>query len=161
MLDERSLVRNVVVHQREFSDLSELDFLEETFSNVSIDYSGTLGCLLTVDAYNCENCPSDSELIQHWCQQAVATAGLKPVGNVVSTFPVPGTDLTGVSVITITINLEQSHLAVHTWPEYNAVAIDLFTCSDYKKIPRVIEYLIEFFQPEKTNIAVRPRCKLQ
>ena len=47
--------------------------------------------------------------------------------------------------------LSQSHLVIHTWPEVEAVHIDLMTCNGTtKKVD--IEKIIKSFNPEKIRI---------
>ncbi len=58
--------------------------------------------------------------------------------------PSPG--ISGVAII------KESHISIHTWPEYKYAAIDIFVCGDvdpYKAIP-VIK---EGFRPEKIQVA--------
>lgn len=43
--------------------------------------------------------------------------------------------LSGVVVIA------ESHLAVHTWPEHNAMCLDLFSCSDRINAPIAIDFI--------------------
>jgi len=54
--------------------------------------------------------------------------------------------------ITGVVLLAESHLAIHTWPEMNYVAIDIFTCGK-KAMPRqALEYLEKKFQPQKVKV---------
>jgi len=46
----------------------------------------------------------------------------------------------GVSVI---VMIAESHLSIHTWPEYNYAACDIFTCGTTIKPEKAAEYLIE------------------
>jgi len=55
----------------------------------------------------------------------------------------------GVSGIVV---ITESHISIHTWPEYNYAAIDLFFCSDDVFPERAIEYLKEAFNPENVEI---------
>jgi S-adenosylmethionine decarboxylase len=43
------------------------------------------------------------------------------------------------------ILLEESHISIHTWPEFNYAAIDVFSCKafDVQKINLLIEQLFE------------------
>lgn len=56
------------------------------------------------------------------CLEAVAAAGLQPVGELFHRFPAPG-GVTGV------VLLAESHLAVHTWPELGGVTLDVYVCN--------------------------------
>ncbi len=48
--------------------------------------------------------------------------------------------------------IAESHLAIHTWPEYGYAAVDVFTCGDLID-PRVAaKYLIEKFQSKNPSI---------
>ncbi len=47
--------------------------------------------------------------------------------------------------------LAESHLFVHTWPEYKYVAVDIFTCGDEKKAKYAYELIIKEFKPNKVK----------
>ena len=48
--------------------------------------------------------------------------------------------------------IAESHLAIHTWPEYGYAAVDVFTCGQLID-PRVAaEYLIEKFESKNPSI---------
>lgn len=46
----------------------------------------------------------------------------------------------GVSGVVI---ISESHLAVHTWPEYEYAAIDIFSCGDRMDVEKAIEFLTQ------------------
>lgn len=54
------------------------------------------------------------------------------------------------------ILLEESHISIHTWPEKNYVAIDVFSCKpfDIEKINHLIQ---SFFQTENIDTKVISR----
>ena len=54
--------------------------------------------------------------------------------------------LTGV------VLLSESHIAIHTWPEINYVAIDIFTCGSQAMPDRAINYLKKVFCPKSFKI---------
>ena len=64
------------------------------------------------------------------CLDAVAAAGLTPVGELFHRF-VPGAPQGGGAPAGITgvVLLAESHLAVHTWPELEAATLDVYVCN--------------------------------
>ncbi|RMG57470.1 MAG: adenosylmethionine decarboxylase [Deltaproteobacteria bacterium] len=60
----------------------------------------------------------------------------------------------GVSGMVI---IAESHISIHTWPEYGYAAIDVFTCGDSALPERAVEYLVEAFQPEEYTTYVVKR----
>lgn len=51
----------------------------------------------------------------------------------------------GVSGVVV---IQESHLTIHTWPEYQYAAIDIFTCGALK-LEASIDYLRQAFQAKK------------
>lgn len=56
------------------------------------------------------------------------------------------------SGITGFLLLASSHVSVHTWPEYNYVACDVFSCSPYKKTKELVDFLIGKVSHKKVDI---------
>ncbi len=48
--------------------------------------------------------------------------------------------------------LAESHISIHTWPELDYVAIDIFSCGRKSQPYRGLEYLKKKFQPKKVRI---------
>lgn len=54
--------------------------------------------------------------------------------------------------ITAVVLLAESHIALHSWPEFNYLAIDIYTCGDKATPEKALEYLKKEFQPKKVKI---------
>ena len=76
--------------------------------------------------------------------QAAQLAHNTPLKCCIHKFPVRG--MTGVLV------LAESHIAIHTWPEEQYIAIDFFTCGQKTQPLRALEYLKKVFIPKKVKV---------
>ena len=82
-----------------------------------------LGQHLLVEYYDCDvEILKNTLLIEKYMIEAAEAARATIVKSVFHTFNPWG--VSGVIVI------EESHLTIHTWPEYKYAAVDLFTCGD-------------------------------
>jgi S-adenosylmethionine decarboxylase len=83
------------------------------------------GLHLTADLHGCA-APApvltDAAALRALCLRSVAGAGLQPVGELFHRFD-GGGGVTGV------VLLAESHVAVHTWPELDAVTVDVYVCN--------------------------------
>ena len=83
----------------------------------------SLGRHLLAEFYNCESgVLNDPEQIERLMNEAARLSGATVVQSVFHVFSPHG--VSGVVVV------EESHLAVHTWPEYGYAAVDYFSCGD-------------------------------
>ncbi len=48
--------------------------------------------------------------------------------------------------------IAESHLSIHTWPEYEYAAVDIFTCGNVLKPQKAVDYLIEKFQCKNPSV---------
>lgn len=55
----------------------------------------------------------------------------------------------GISGVVV---IAESHLTIHTWPEYNYAAVDIFTCGDIIKPEVAASYLITEFECKNPSI---------
>ena len=60
----------------------------------------------------------------------------------------------GVTAIAL---LAESHISIHTWPESNYSAVDIFTCGQNMKPERASQYLIEILKAEEHFLRVIKR----
>lgn len=113
---------------------------------------GNVGKQVILDLYECQS-PNLDDL--EWVQSHMIEAAHRAQGHVVeSSFHkfLPW-GISGVVVI------EESHIAVHIWPEYHYAAIDIFTCSDALGVKEAAEFLIDSFQSQKPIELVFTRGK--
>ena len=60
----------------------------------------------------------------------------------------------GVTAIAL---LAESHISIHTWPESNYSAVDIFTCGKYMLPELASQYLIEALKAEEHSLRVIER----
>ena len=60
----------------------------------------------------------------------------------------------GVTAIAL---LSESHISIHTWPESNYSAIDIFTCGQHMMPELASQYLIEALKAEEHSLRVIDR----
>src|SRR6195256_2163243 len=60
----------------------------------------------------------------------------------------------GVSGVVV---IAESHLSIHTWPEYRYAAVDIFSCGEVLQPSVAANYLVEQFAAERTSIVEMQR----
>ncbi|ABR48800.1 S-adenosylmethionine decarboxylase related [Alkaliphilus metalliredigens QYMF] len=103
-----------------------------------------LGRHILAEFYNCDSdILNDHKLIEKYMTEAAEVANATVVTSNFHMFNPWG--VSGVVVI------QESHLTIHTWPEYGYASIDLFTCGDEVNPWLSFEYLKEKLKAEKTE----------
>jgi S-adenosylmethionine decarboxylase len=113
------------------------------------------GLHLTADCHHC-CCDAallvDATALLQLCLGAVNAAGLQAVSQLVHAFPAVDGQASGV---TATVLLAESHLCIHTWPELQAVTLDVYVCNfggDHSaKAHRLMDALLAAFKPESAD----------
>lgn len=82
-----------------------------------------LGRHILIEYYDCDpGIINDLRTVEESMKMAAVKAGSTIVDTIFRRFSPHG--ISGVVVIA------ESHLAIHTWPEYGYAAVDLFTCGE-------------------------------
>jgi S-adenosylmethionine decarboxylase proenzyme len=110
------------------------------------------GLHLIAELYDCR---CEPELLQHpaplreLCLAACRTGGLTVVAEVFHSFGTPEAPAGATGAVV----LAESHLAVHTWPEFGGVTLDLYVCNFSRDNRAAAEttfnYLEQRFQPSR------------
>ncbi len=113
------------------------------------------GIHLTADLAGCRSnleLMVDVDALREKCVALVHDCGLTAVSELFHAFP----GLAGESGgITGTVLLAESHLALHTWPEKQALTLDVYVCNfstdNSAKATQLIESLVKLFDPIEAN----------
>ncbi|GKV70055.1 S-adenosylmethionine decarboxylase proenzyme [Sporosarcina sp. NCCP-2716] len=109
-----------------------------------------LGRHVLIEYYGC---PSEiienNKVIEQFMKEAADYSGATIVESVFHHFNPYG--VSGAVIIA------ESHLTIHTWPEYGFASVDVYTCGDSVSPWKAAEYLEEKLQATKTESFEVPR----
>ena len=109
-----------------------------------------LGRHILAEYYGCDvHILNDLELLQNYMREAVIESGATIIDSTFHKFNPHG--ISGVIVIA------ESHMALHTWPEYGYAAIDFFTCGDRVDPSKSFDYINNRLKPQKYSSKVLMR----
>jgi spermidine synthase len=110
----------------------------------------SLGKHILAEFYNCNSeILNDTSQIEDLMVLAAEQAGATIISTSFHHFSPFG--VSGVVVI------QESHLAIHTWPEYHFAAVDLFTCGESTDPWQAFEFLKEKLFADKFEISEKKR----
>lgn len=113
-----------------------------------------LGHHMLVEFYNCSpEVLDDVAGIENHMNEAARACGATIVQSTFHRFEPWG--VSGVVVIS------ESHLAIHTWPEYGYASVDLYTCGDDIQSLVAYEYLKEKLEAKGAEIQMLKRGNLE
>ena len=116
--------------------------------NTEVTKMTALGRHLIVEMWDAQNLNAPDALEQG-LREAVDAIDGTLMDVRVHTFPVHG--VTGVAVIA------ESHIAVHTWPEYGYAAVDIFTCNLDANVGAGVDALARYLLPGRVVSREVPR----
>jgi len=87
---------------------------------------------------------SNAEVLREELIRAAKTAGATVLGDAFHKFGHHG--VTGIVIV------GESHLSLHSWPEYGYVAVDVFTCGDHVDPWKAYKLLKEVLKPKYVSV---------
>lgn len=103
-----------------------------------------LGRHILVEFYNCDkDILNNHDLIEKYMNEAAKRANATIVQSCFHMF-----NPWGVSGAVI---IQESHLTIHTWPEYGYAAVDLFTCGNSVDPWKAFDFLDDVLKAEKSE----------
>lgn len=98
---------------------------------------------LLLDFWECKGL-TDIGFIQEAIESAAIACGATILETKLHSFG-EGGGITGVAI------LSESHISIHTWPEINYAALDIFVCGSCD-VEKAIKPLKQHFQPKEYSI---------
>jgi S-adenosylmethionine decarboxylase len=100
----------------------------------------SVGRHLVLELWGCKNLNSP-EVVEQALREMVVACDVNLLD--LRVYPFEPIGVTGVAVVS------ESHINIHTWPEYGYAAVDIFTCGGRKDPSAAIPALRECFAPER------------
>lgn len=105
----------------------------------------SLGRHFLVELYDCDaNILNDVAAARNILLEAARVSGATIIDDTFHEFSPQG--VSGVVVIA------ESHISVHTWPEYRYAALDIFTCGTKMRPELAVEHLAGAFRAEAREV---------
>ncbi len=111
-----------------------------------------LGTHFIAEFYGCSGV-DDPDFVQIKMVEAAVASGATVLQANVHNFG-DGFGVTGV------VLLAESHISIHTWPEYKYAAIDVFVCGGKANPQAAVDYLENSFEAARVEIAKHARGTL-
>ena len=99
-----------------------------------------VGRHLALELWGCRNLNSP-DAVEQALREMVVACDLTLLD--LRVYPFQPIGVTGVAVVA------ESHINIHTWPEFSYAAVDIFTCGARKDPSAAVPVLREFFAPER------------
>jgi len=104
-----------------------------------------LGKHIIAELYKCSSSVlNDSDVMEKHMREAARLSGATIISSSFHHFSPFG--VSGVVIIA------ESHLTVHTWPEYGYASIDIYTCGDTLDPYKAYRYLIEHLRSAEQSV---------
>lgn len=100
-------------------------------------------CHLVLELSECEADLSDVDHVERAMRKAVEDTNLTELHCFFHRFNPMG--VTGIVV------LQESHISIHTWPEFGYAAVDLFTCGTKEQALRACNHLVASLRAQKVK----------
>jgi S-adenosylmethionine decarboxylase len=109
------------------------------------------GTHICIDLVGCsELLLNDSAFIETLINKAIKESGFTLVEKIkLHKFDPQG--VTGYALLSC------SHIAIHTWPEYNYASVDVFACDKKEKVVKATDILLDGLKPKKFKKYVTTR----
>ena len=105
----------------------------------------SLGQQLIVELYGCDRTLlDDPSRLERILTEAISRSGGTIIRPCFHQFSPHG--VTGVVVIA------ESHVSIHTWPEFGYCALDVFTCGTQVKTDQIFEFVRSELQAQETSV---------
>jgi S-adenosylmethionine decarboxylase len=109
-----------------------------------------LGRQLLVELYDCDKeALNNLDFLRDAMISAAIESGAEVLGDSFHHFSPQG--VSGVVIIA------ESHLSIHTWPEYGYAAVDVFTCGITVEPEKAAKALVEKLKPGNHSLNEIPR----
>ncbi|PNR97075.1 adenosylmethionine decarboxylase [Petrotoga sp. 9PWA.NaAc.5.4] len=106
----------------------------------------SLGRHLIAELYECdEEILNSVEEIEYYMKEAAIKSGATIVTSTFHRFLPHG--ISGAVIVS------ESHLAIHTWPEYKYASVDIYTCGESVNPWIAFEYLKEAFKSKRQDVS--------
>lgn len=82
----------------------------------------------------------NKEVVRNLVLEIADKSGFSALGELFHQFKPVG--VTGILL------LPESHISVHTWPEHESLAIDIFSCGNKNKVEKASKLFLNKFKPK-------------
>ena len=120
-------------------------FLNNDFLGEGVWWLNTLGLHVLLELRNCNKELLDQlEFVRDTLLRAANETGATVIDHIFHQFKPQG--VTGV------VAIAESHLCIHTWPEYGYAAADIFTCGEGFNPKEAAQIIIEAFECSDSEV---------